>query len=468
MILLAFALFGLLALTALFLLIQHLERRGRAVDVVLFLWALLLVDAVLYPGFSSPPGLLHPTVGGLSFRLPEVIIPVALLARLTAVGLPRRVSTRLLWWLAFAAWYLFEAGMGLLDGHLGEDVLFEAKALIYVSGGLLLAAGVPASDYVASRGLPRLIKGASVLALVVLVMSQLGLTVVAELPLFTLERFGEMGADAGTIFATLGIMAVALAARTTQRHGLLLAAGPLLLCPLATRQRAALLALIAALLVMAVGWWVSRGRQRFTITPTEAGLLAMGVLAVLLVPTLGRVPVEEAPTVNPFAEELRSSFTSRSKALSAEARRNQWRNASALVDRRPFLGWGLGKKYWYFEKGPDEFWNSNITHNVGLDLLLRSGVIGLGLFVVAVGASLADGPPTWRTHTDPRLAGLALACTAGVLGLLTRGMVESILEEYRLATALGLLLGTLRACASSVGVSRAEPLGQPSSVQLQR
>lgn len=465
MIVLAFVLVSLAAAAGLFLWFCHLERQGRAVSVVLFVWAVLVVDASIYPGFDSPPGLLHPTFGDFSFRLPEIIIPLALAARVAVRGLPRRIGTGLLWWVAFTFWYLFQAGMGVLSGHSVELILFEAKIIVYLGGGLALAAGVPAAEYIGSRGLPRLIKGASVAALVLLVMDQLEVKVAAELPLFPLERFGEMGADAATIFAVLGVVGLALAACTTERQGLLLAASPLLICPLSTEQRASLVALVVSFVVLAVGWWIDRGRQRFTITPTDVALFSVGLLALLLVPSFGRVTSERAPSINPFAEELRSSFTSRGKTQSAQSRENQWEKAAQLVQERPVLGWGLGREYWHFEEGPDEFWKTNITHNIGLDLLMRSGVVGLGLFLLAVGTPLMNAPRTWRLHPDPRVAALALACAAAAIGIFARGMVESILEEYRLATAFGLVLGTLRAATTSLGSVRVDPLAQPRVVE---
>ncbi len=459
---------ALALVSALFIWFLRLERHGGAISLVIFTWAVLLLDAAVYPGFDSPAGILHPTVSGVSFRLPDVILPLALLARLAVRGWPERIGVSLLWWAAFAVWYAFQGVVGTINGHPLELVLFEAKAIVYVAGGILLAAGVPASEYVSRRGLPRLVKAASVLAVVLLVTDQLGVSVVADIPLFPLERLGEMGAAAASLFATLGVIAFTMAACTTERQGLLLAAAPLLMCPLASEQRAALLALLVALVVLAVTWLVTRERRRFTITPTEAALLGLAVLALFLAPSLGRGATAQVPAVNPFAEELRASFTSRAKAQSAESRANQWAKASEMVRDRPFLGWGLGKEYWHYEEGPDEFWKSNITHNVGLDVWLRSGVLGLGLLLVALGGSLADAPRTWRSHRDPKAAALALACAAGAIGLLARGMVESILEEYLLATTLGLLLGTVRAAATSLDLvvdDAAAPVPVPPGVR---
>jgi hypothetical protein len=51
----------------------------------------------------------------------------------------------------------------------------------------------------------------------------------------------------------------------------------------------------------------------------------------------------------------------------------------------------------------------------------------------------------------------ALACTALVLGLVAKGLVESIFEKYRLAILVGLLLGMMHSAALSLAVrERAE------------
>ena len=84
---------------------------------------------------------------------------------------------------------------------------------------------------------------------------------------------------------------------------------------------------------------------------------------------------------------------------------------------------------------------TDVTENIGLDLWMRSGLIGLGLFVLALFFSLFDGLQAWRLHPDRMVAVLALALVAVVVGFVAKGMVESIFEKYRLATMLGLSLG---------------------------
>lgn len=90
-----------------------------------------------------------------------------------------------------------------------------------------------------------------------------------------------------------------------------------------------------------------------------------------------------------------------------------------------------------------------MTHNIGGDLLLRMGVAGLALFVLAMSVAIAQGLRFWRRANDPLAAALALGLVAAVVGWLSKAMVESMFEKYRLAVLLGLLLGMLRSAVTT-------------------
>jgi hypothetical protein len=76
------------------------------------------------------------------------------------------------------------------------------------------------------------------------------------------------------------------------------------------------------------------------------------------------------------------------------------------------------------------------------------GVIGLSLFLLALGWSLRNGLVVVRHDPDDVAAALCAGLLAVVAGLLAKGMVESILEKYRIAVLLGLALGALRGAAA--------------------
>jgi hypothetical protein len=62
-----------------------------------------------------------------------------------------------------------------------------------------------------------------------------------------------------------------------------------------------------------------------------------------------------------------------------------------------------------------------------------------------------NGFSAWRLHPDRIVAVLALALVAVVVGFIAKGQVESIFDNYRLATVLGLSLGMLRSAVTSGG-----------------
>jgi O-antigen ligase len=218
-------------------------------------------------------------------------------------------------------------------------------------------------------------------------------------------------------------------------------------------QRAAMIDALAALAVLAAAVLL---RQRFRTTPTELALLASGIAAIVLVPVVvgsavgggGGVPLESAVSV---------AFTSTGKRLSAEARVNQLAAVRGEIDRHPILGWGLGKEYTFYDPGPKVFVRTNLTHNILTDLLLRTGAFGLLLFVAAVVGTLAAGAGAWRAADSDLVAAVALAGTACIVGLLAKGLVESIFEKYRLAALLGLLAGATLQAATAVLARRPAP-----------
>ncbi len=112
-----------------------------------------------------------------------------------------------------------------------------------------------------------------------------------------------------------------------------------------------------------------------------------------------------------------------------------------LLAEAPLQGHGLGYRYDYYEPGPREFISSGLTHNVAGDLLLRTGLVGVLLFGAALTSTCLACAGRLRRPSSAALVGLAAAVTAGLLAWVTKGMVESLLEKYRLAVLLGLLAG---------------------------
>lgn len=427
----------------------RMERTGRSALVVTMLVALTLVESVLFSDFSSvPSGLFHPGVGGLSFRLPDVAIPLALAARFVARGGVRRVSRAGLAWTAFFVFLVGSAAIGVLQGNQASEALFQAKALIYIGGGMALAAGVPARDQLGRHGLRRRAVPFGVLAAVLALTTSGPIRTGVNIPGVGATVVGGLHADAAAVFVAIGAMVLAVELCRRPRSSIVtIACLPLLFSAFETGQRASILLLAAVVVTLSALLAGATGRLRARVTATEvvlSGALALGAVVVLI---LGQATAEDAPPRIPLAGPIATTFVSEGKIQSAEARRGLWREALSLAESHPVFGWGLGKKWVYFKPGPNEFATGSAAHNIALDLLVRMGVVGIALFLLAVALSIAGGVRAWRLHPDPHIAALAAGATAALVGLLAKGMVESIFENYRVAVVLGVVLGIARSAA---------------------
>ncbi|MDP9071557.1 MAG: O-antigen ligase family protein [Actinomycetota bacterium] len=457
MALLAAAAVGLGALV----LFVHLERQGRAAAVFTVLLAELLVECVLYPDQSVVPvGLVHPGAGALSFRLAEFLVAVAIVARLVVRGAPSTVGVRMLWWAAFLVWMATAAVAGILAGNDAGLAAFEAKAVVYL-GAMAIGAGVSLRSMAGEHSLLRLLRWSGGLAALLIVTDQAGIRLTFAVPLLPVQELGLIGGDLATVFSTLGALCVVLAA-TGRRIDLLAAAAVLFAASVASEQRAGMVAAGLTLVVVALGLTLVPRRPR--VTGTELLLTTTLAFGLVVAPSLARVVAGE-PARLPLAADLESAFSSTGKRQSAESRANQWDQAKDLILERPLVGRGLGTTYAYFQSGPDEQVETNLTHNLLTDVALRMGFVGLFLFLAATGLSLCDGWRAWRRHPDPMVAALALGAFGGIVGILGKAMFESIFEKYRIAILLGLLLGILRSAASSLASDGAgvppEPAGRP-------
>jgi O-antigen ligase len=419
----------------------HLERTGRPLTVILFLVGLLVVESALYYSPNEVAlGLLHPEIGPLSFRVFDVLIPFAALARLLA-GHRASLPPAVLWWLPFVAWTVTSGILGFLQGNDPNLITFEGKLVVYLLM-VPLAAGVPARAYLESRGARRLIGASAVLAMLLSATHLLNVRLHAAIPLLPLDQLGTFGSDLASIFVAMGTVVLAVTLVVDRRRGWGLAAAlPLLLCPIAVGQRAAMIGLIVSIGILAV--MVPFGRRAVRTTPTEIALVIAVGACIVLLPTVAPAVTEDKAGPLPFANLVEQAFTSRSKQLSSEDRVYQWRKARQIIAERPLFGWGLGHEYVTWDPGYYTWRQTNLTHNIVGDLLMRTGVVGLVLFVIPVALGLLMALRGWRGLLDPRLAAIALGAAAAVGGLLAKGLVESIFEKYRLSIVLAVMFGII-------------------------
>lgn len=433
----------------------RLERQGRSEVAVVILLALLVVEALIYPSQNEVPGgIFHPSIAGQAFRLPEYFIPLALLARLIARGFPRRVGATALMWIAFITWYGLGSVIGLAFGHNFNEILFQSKAVLYVGGGALLVGGVPAPRLANRHALRRLL---IVLGTTVALLAPMAMTrspYIVHLPLVPRAVIGLLSPDAATILVTVAVIALLFEATRRRRHlPVAIAAVPLLLSPFIATQRAAILGLAVLLGTVGLGMVGPTWRRRIRGTPTEALLL----IGILLIPILTTIivraisPPTPGASLLPFTDVVTETFVAERKTQSADTRLNLWQEGMNQAREYPVMGWGLGKTYDVERAGrPNESLVGGGFHNIAVDLLVRRGIVGLVLFVVAVAMTLSDAFLAWRRLSDRYLAVLAFSCGAALVGLLAKGMVESLFEKFRLATLMGLVIGVLVSCASAM------------------
>jgi len=441
----------------LFYVFTQWERSAREHWVVFFILGMLIVEASLYGNYNNVPrGIFHPGTGSFQFRLPEVVISVALLARLAVKGWPLRIGFPALAWTVVAAWWTLEMVEGLLRHNSTVYLPYEAKAIIYVMGGYALASGVPVRRFLEGRGFERTVRWSALIATVLIAMTMGKVSYNVHLPLVPLSDTGPMGTDAAVIFLAVGI--IGLLFELTKEHRSrrnLVAVVPLVLSPFFAYQRGVLLMAGAAVLVMLLVASGRTARRRLRVRAGEVLVTVLavvgGALAVAIIPAVTAQKSVTAPFSSTINRTLGTTLSSRAKQESAQDRLTKWDVALRDAEQEPILGQGLGFEYSYFQTGPNVFIVTDLTENIGLDLWLRTGFIGLGVFLLAVVLALANGFATWRLHPDPMVAVFALALTVVVIGLLAAGQVESIFENYRLATVLGLSLGMLRSAVTSGG-----------------
>ena len=443
---LAFAVAG-----ALLNLFARWERTGKEHYAVFFLVAMVVAESTLYENQDNMPrDIFHPGSGAFEFRLPEVIITLALMARLAIRGKPRWIGMPALLWTAFGVWYTVALVEGLLNHNDATQIPYEAKAIIYVVGGYALAAGVPAQRYLEGRGFERLVRWSGVAAAVVVGMTIVHKQYDIHLPLLPLPDFGVDGSDAATIFAAIGLIGLLMElAKPKRSTRTLVAVVPLLFSPFLTHQRAVLVMLgasVTVLLLVALG---PTARRRLRVTAAQVLLTFLAVVGVVLAVSVIPAAESQGALQLPLKSTLVPTFESTGKLESEADRANKWEVSWGIIRQHPIIGSGLGVEFTFFNPGPNTFVTTDINENIALDLLLRAGVIGLLLFVLPFVISVVDGIGAWRHHPDRMAAVLALALVAVVVGFVSKGMVESIFEKYRLATMLGIWLGMLRSVVTS-------------------
>lgn len=440
------------------------ERRGRSVSVVLTALGVVVLDAALYPGTAATQliSVFHPSAGGQTVRLSQIVIAFGVIARLYARGMPRRVQPVALLWLGFFLWYATASVTGIMHGYDSHLVLSRGMLVLEAGGMMLLCSGVAPADYLENRGLPRFVVLSGALAGIIFVMAEAGIRITASLPHLPLLDFGLMGSDAATIFSAIGIIGFGVELSRRHRRPLVLIASTVLVMAfLASPQRAARLgvAVTLVLLLVAVVW---PRRRRLRARSGDLVLIITCAVAIVagtvFMTAVFSTPQSSVSAAIPFSKYNSQAVSSSYRTGSVQSRFNEWDAALPLIRAEPLVGNGVGKTFLHYDVGTNTFIEYDITNNIFLDLLLRTGAVGLVLYLLAIGGTFASAWRVWRRSVSDQASIMAVTVGAVLGGFIAKGMVESVLNEFHLTPLFGFLVGLILALAGAerpVGTARA-------------
>lgn len=424
----------------------RLARQERHATIVTFILGLIVLETGLYETIDVPTGIFHPSTGALKFETVDFIILVAVFATLAGGGNYLLTKTSLLW-AGFGAWIISEAAVGYLSGNPTSSIAYEVKVVLYIAL-FTVARRIPLRDPRSQRSFARFLYFAAAIAGVTVFLGAVGLRVHLNLPGLQGAQLGKVGSVGANLFVALGVLGLCMAVCSERtRFPLLFVIPPLFVPPLMAHQRAALVTL--AVTIGVLGALLPLARHKLRATAAEGVLVAMAAVAFLALPVFIN-GVIESKRVIPFSRPLSYALTSGEKKLSAQDRVNQFHAARKLIVQRPMTGWGLGKTITYYEVGFKEYIVTYLTHNIFVDLLLRTGGIGLLLFLLASIGSLAQGFTAWRYASDSMVAATALASVTIMAGWLAHGLVESLFEHVQLAPLFGISIGLAQAAVSQL------------------
>jgi O-antigen ligase len=433
---------GLAALVGLGAWFRRLILTDRSLVLAVFLLSLYIAETVLYESLDVPFGLFHLHAGSFQIRTLDVLLIVALIARLSVPRGRVRLDSTTYVWLLFAAWMTFEALLGIHAGNSRSFALDEFKALLYLSTAYIVG-GARLDRKRDLRVLTRFTNACAVLVAVLLVCTLGHFQIELHVPGLEGAVFGPIGSVSSSLFPAIGLVALAIfLCSRPLRNDQFVSAVVLLTSAFASGQRASLLAIVTSLVVLVVLPMVAFRHLGVTTGQFFLGLFVLGFVAGIA--WLGLV-VASGKVIVPFDKEIALVFSGQEKALSAQDRVNQLVVAKSLIREHPVIGWGLGKTFVYYEAGFRDFETTNITHNILADLLLRTGIVGLVLFLTAFFLSFNDAVKTWRfRRLETGEAAIALATAAILAGWFAHGMVESLIDHVRLTPMAFIFVGLAR------------------------
>lgn len=203
---------------------------------------------------------------------------------------------------------------------------------------------------------------------------------------------------------------------------------PMLAAAVLSLSRGALIFGIPAALAVVFLFW---GGKRAAVALGGLAVLGVGALALL---------ARNPRFANLFSTESGTGFF----------RVNVWRSAWAMFVDHPVLGVGLDN-FLYAYRGyyiqPDAWQEPNLphAHNIFLDALTRTGLLGLLALLGMLGTLLAVTRHTLRRLDDPNLRALTIGLLASLTDFAAHGLIDTGYWFVDLAFIFMLTLGLMAA-----------------------
>ncbi len=198
--------------------------------------------------------------------------------------------------------------------------------------------------------------------------------------------------------------------------------------------------LYSLILTMSRGAWIGVFASVLFILILIKRWYVFPIIVVLVVLILPLTPLKK--DIEHRAMSVVTLPTSVRTDISLSSRVEYYKTALRLIEMRPILGWGYGRKMprmirkklgknWFKRRGLVSF--KSHAHNSYLELALESGVLGLASFLVLIIVFVLRGWRLFIYSTDPYIRATVLGMVGGMLALLIHGLVDNIFQKPYIA-----------------------------------
>ena len=357
-------------------------------------------------------------------------------------------------------WALLGKAVPALDGS-GRVARLSSPIGYWNALALLLDFGLPLALWLASRREhPHWLRAAATVFLyglvvgVLLTYSRGGIVAAAVLLAAWLVADGARRFESGAVLLLCGAVGCGVAAWAFTRPGL---ADDMQAHSVRVRDGAwfALVFVLGACFVGALAYLGSVGEERRLLEPRLRQLLAraaLGALAVAVAAAIAVVAVRSNPS-SWFHESAQANGPAHLASTSSTSRWQWWKEAWKAFEDQPLRGTGAGS----FELTHRLLRTNTVVttepHNVPLQFLSETGIVG---FLLAAGSVAASALGVVRSlrglEGDERAAGLAVAL--GALGFVVHALVDFDWDFVAVCAPFLLSVGVLLGRGTAPGIKR--------------